>query len=88
MESASPQSQTFADEATFREYNKDIYAGLKDEQKTDLVAFLKQFDADGKKSKAFRDLPAPQYIRMRFQSPTTFREGSRDCIAGLSVSAE
>ena len=45
---------------TFREYIKDpkakipgtkmIYAGLKDEQKTnDLVAFLKQFDADGKK---------------------------------------
>jgi cytochrome c len=27
-----------------------IYPGLKDEQKTnDLVAFLKQFDADGKK---------------------------------------
>jgi cytochrome c len=48
------------DEPTFREYIKDpkakvpgtkmIYAGLKDEQKTnDLVAFLKQFDADGKK---------------------------------------
>jgi cytochrome c len=48
------------DEATFREYIKDpkakipgtkmSYAGLKDEQKTnDLVAFLKQFDADGKK---------------------------------------
>ena len=48
------------DEATFREYIKDpkakipgtkmIYAGLKDEQKTnDLVAFLKQFGADGKK---------------------------------------
>ena len=48
------------DEATFREYIKDpkakipgtkmIYAGLKDEQKTsDLFAFLKQFDADGKK---------------------------------------
>jgi len=48
------------DEATFREYIKDpkakvpgtkmIYPGLKDEQKTnDLVAFLKQFDADGKK---------------------------------------
>ena len=48
------------DEATFREYIKDpkakipgtkmIYAGLKDEQKTnDLLAFLKQFDADGKK---------------------------------------
>src|SRR3954467_15026415 len=48
------------DEATFREYIKDpkakvpgtkmIYAGLKDEQKTnDLVAYLKQFDAGGKK---------------------------------------
>ncbi|MEO8318480.1 MAG: cytochrome c family protein [Bradyrhizobium sp.] len=48
------------DEATFREYIKDpkakvpgtkmIFAGLKDEQKTnDLVAFLKQYDADGKK---------------------------------------
>ena len=48
------------DEATFREYIKDpkakvpgtkmVYAGLKDEQKTnDLVAFLKQFDADGRK---------------------------------------
>jgi len=48
------------DEATFQEYIKDpkakvpgtkmIYAGLKDEQKTnDLFAFLKQFDADGKK---------------------------------------
>jgi cytochrome c len=48
------------DEATFREYIKDprakipgtkmIYPGLKDEQKTsDLLAFLKQFDADGKK---------------------------------------
>jgi cytochrome c len=48
------------DEATFREYIKDpkakipgtkmIYAGLKDEQKTnDLLAFLKQYDADGKK---------------------------------------
>lgn len=48
------------DEATFREYIKDpkakvpgtkmIYAGLKDEQKTnDLIAFMKQFDADGNK---------------------------------------
>lgn len=48
------------DEATFREYIKDpkakipgtkmIYAGLKDEQRTsDLLAYLKQFDADGKK---------------------------------------
>jgi cytochrome c len=48
------------DEATFKDYIKDprakipgtkmIYAGLKDEQKTsDLLAYLKQFDADGKK---------------------------------------
>lgn len=48
------------DNATFREYIKDpkatvpgtkvIYPGLKDGQKTsDLVAFLNQFDADGKK---------------------------------------
>jgi cytochrome c len=48
------------DEATFREYignpkakipgTKMVYAGLKDEQKvTDLLAYLKQFDADGKK---------------------------------------
>src|SRR3954462_39386 len=48
------------DEATFKDYIKDprakipgtkmIYPGLKDEQKTsDLLAYLKQFDADGKK---------------------------------------
>lgn len=48
------------EEATFREYIKDpkakvpgtkmIYAGLKDEKKTsDLIAFLKQFDADGRR---------------------------------------
>ena len=48
------------DEATFKEYIKDpkakipgtkmIYAGLKDEQRiNDLLAYLKQFDADGKK---------------------------------------
>jgi cytochrome c len=48
------------DEATFREYIKDpkakvpgtkmIFAGLKDEQKVnDLLAFLQQYDADGKK---------------------------------------
>ncbi len=48
------------DEPTFREYIKDpkakipgtkmIYAGLKDEQKTnDLLAYLKQFGPDGKK---------------------------------------
>lgn len=48
------------DEPTFRDYIKDprakipgtkmIYAGLKDEQRiTDLVAYLKQFDASGAK---------------------------------------
>ena len=48
------------DEPTFRDYIKDpkakipgtkmIYAGLKDEQRiTDLIAYLKQFDATGKK---------------------------------------
>ncbi len=46
------------DEATFRDYIKDprakvpgtkmVYAGLKDEQRiSDLVAYLKQFDASG-----------------------------------------
>jgi cytochrome c len=51
------------DEATFRDYIKDpkakipgtkmIYAGLKDEQRiTDLVAYLKQFDASGQKTSA------------------------------------
>jgi cytochrome c len=49
------------DEATFREYIKDprakipgtkmIFAGVKDEQRVnDLVAYLKQFDASGKKA--------------------------------------
>src|SRR4028118_1887714 len=49
------------DEATFRDYIKDprakvpgtkmIYAGLKDGQRiTDLIAYLKQFDATGKKT--------------------------------------
>lgn len=49
------------DEATFREYIKDpkakvpgtkmVYAGLKDEQRiNDLIAYLKQFDASGKKA--------------------------------------
>ena len=49
------------DEAVFREYIKDpkakipgtkmVYAGLKDEQRiTDLIAYLKQFDASGKKT--------------------------------------
>lgn len=48
------------DEATFKEYiqnprakipgTKMVYAGLKDEQRiNDLVAYLKQFDASGKK---------------------------------------
>ena len=58
--SANRESGITWDEATFREYIKDpkakvpgtkmIYAGLKDEQKTgDLIAFLRQFDADRKK---------------------------------------
>jgi cytochrome c len=49
------------DEATFKEYiqnprakipgTKMVYAGLKDEQRiNDLVAYLKQFDASGKKA--------------------------------------
>ena len=57
---ANKESGITWDEATFREYIKDpkakipgtkmIYAGLKDEQRTsDLLAFLKQFEADGKK---------------------------------------
>ena len=48
------------DEATFTDYIKDprgkipgtkmVYAGLKDEKRIqDLIAYLKQFDADGKK---------------------------------------
>lgn len=48
------------DEATFREYIKDprakipgtkmVYAGLKDDKRIeDLIAYLKQFDASGKK---------------------------------------
>jgi cytochrome c len=53
------------DEAIFRDYIKDprakipgtkmIYAGLKDEQRvTDLIAYLKQFDASGKKTAALQ----------------------------------
>lgn len=49
------------DEATFRDYIKDprakipgtkmVYAGLKDEKRIDdLIAFLKQYDAAGKKT--------------------------------------
>lgn len=49
------------DEATFRDYIKDpkakipgtkmVYAGLKDEKRIDdLIAYLKQFDASGKKT--------------------------------------
>jgi cytochrome c1 len=47
------------DEASFREYIKDprakvsgtkmTFAGIKDEKINDLVAYLKQFDASGKK---------------------------------------
>ena len=57
---ANKNSGIMWDEATFRDYVKDpkaripgtkmVYAGLKDEQRiTDLVAYLKQFDASGKK---------------------------------------
>jgi len=56
------------DEPTFRDYIKDprakipgtkmVYAGLKDEQRiSDLVAYLKQFDATGKKA-ASLEVPA------------------------------
>jgi cytochrome c len=49
------------EEATFRDYIKDpkakvpgtkmVFAGVKDDQKiTDLIAFLKQYDASGKKA--------------------------------------
>jgi cytochrome c len=58
---ANKNSGIVWDEAVFRDYIKDpkakmpgtkmIYAGLKDEQRiTDLVAYLKQFDATGKKA--------------------------------------
>ena len=58
---ANKNSSITWDEATFRDYIKDprakipgtkmIYAGLKDEQRvTDLIAYLKQFDATGKKA--------------------------------------
>ena len=54
------------DEAMFREYIKDpkakipgtkmVYAGLKDEQRiNDLIAFLKQYDATGKKTASASD---------------------------------
>lgn len=57
---ANKGSRITWDEATFRDYIRDprakipgtrkIYAGLKDEQNTnDLIAFLRQFDADGKR---------------------------------------
>lgn len=57
---ANKKSGITWDEATFAEYIKDprakipgtkmVYAGLKDEKKVkDLIAFLKQFDANGKK---------------------------------------
>ena len=57
---ANKESGITWDEPTFREYIRDpkakvpgtkmIYAGLKDEQKTnDLIAFLKQYDASGNK---------------------------------------
>ena len=57
---ANKSSGVTWDEATFREYIKDpkakvpgtkmVFAGLKDEKKIDdLITFLKQFDASGKK---------------------------------------
>jgi cytochrome c len=59
--SANKNSGITWDEATFKEYiqnprakipgTKMIYAGLKDEQRiNDLIAYLKQFDAEGKKA--------------------------------------
>jgi cytochrome c len=61
------------DEATFSDYIKNprakipgtkmIYAGLKDEKRiTDLIAYLKQFDASGKKAAALR---SPSQIARR-----------------------
>ena len=58
---ANKNSGIVWDEAVFREYIKDpkakipgtkmVYAGLKDEKRIDdLVAYLKQFDAAGKKA--------------------------------------
>jgi cytochrome c len=58
---ANKKSGITWDEATFSDYIKDprakvpgtkmIYAGLKDEQRIkDLIAYLKQFDASGKKA--------------------------------------
>ena len=58
---ANKESGLTWDEATFRDYIKDprakipgtkmIYAGLKDDQRiSDLVAFLKQFDASGRRN--------------------------------------
>jgi cytochrome c len=66
---ANKKSGLTWDEATFREYIKDpkakvpgtkmVYAGLKDEKRIDdLVAYLKQFDKDGKKA---ADLGAPKF---------------------------
>jgi cytochrome c len=57
---ANKGSRITWDEATFRDYIRDpkakipgtrkIYAGLKDEQNAnDLIAFLRQFDADGRR---------------------------------------
>jgi cytochrome c len=57
---ANQNSGIVWDEQTFAEYIKDprakipgtkmIFAGVKDEKRIkDLIAFLKQFDADGKK---------------------------------------
>ena len=58
---ANKKSGITWDEATFSEYIKDprakipgtkmVYAGLKDDQRVkDIIAFLKQYDASGKKA--------------------------------------
>jgi len=63
------------DEAVFREYIRDpkakipgtkmIFAGIKDEKRIDdLIAFLKQFDATGKKTAGAEDL-APRALAAR-----------------------
>lgn len=74
---ANKNSGIVWDEATFRDYIKDprakipgtkmIYAGLKDEKRVDdLVAFLKQYDATGKKTAAIDDVAsAPGAVAAR-----------------------
>lgn len=71
---ANKNSGIVWDDATFSEYIKDpkakvpgtkmIYAGLKDEKRIqDLVAYLKQFDAAGKRTSGLE--PAPVHVAHR-----------------------